>query len=85
MDTQIVVWMMIAGLAFVMLVFFLKPIKHLTKFLISGVLGGIGMYAVNILLAPIGLGVGINLLTLFIVAVLGLPGFILLYGISWFL
>ena len=41
--------------------------------------------ACNMLLAPMGVIVGVNFLTVLIVGVLGIPGFLLLYLTQWML
>ena len=43
----------------------------------------IGEKPCNMLLAPMGLAIGVNLLTVFIIGVLGIPGFLLLYLTQW--
>ncbi len=57
-----------------------------TRFFIRGILGMLGIYFINIFLANQGfdIQVGINFVTFFISACLGIPGVGLLYGILLF-
>ena len=77
------IWLAIAGLGLVSILFFNRQIKAVFNIIRNAVLGIIGILAVNMLLAPMGLSVGINLLTIFIVGTLGIPGFFLLYLTQW--
>ncbi len=51
---------------------------------LKSLMGIVGIYFVNFVLVSIGLelGVGINLLTILTVGLLGIPGFILVFGIG---
>jgi len=80
-----IIWMIIAGLGLVAILFFSKQLKFAFNFLRNAIAGAVGIFACNMLLAPVGIALGINLLTLFIVGVLGLPGFLLLYLSQWML
>jgi len=77
------IWTAIAGLALVLILFFNRQIKAAFTVLRNAVLGVAGILACNMLLAPIGVSVGVNLMTIFIVSVLGIPGFLLLYLTQW--
>jgi len=77
------IWIALAGLGLVAILFFNRQMKSLFKIARSGVLGGLGILAANALLAPMGVSVGLNLLTLLIVGVLGIPGFFLLFLTQW--
>ena len=78
-------WIALAGLGLVAILFFNRQIKAAFMFARNALLGVAGMLAFNMLLAPAGLMVGVNLMTVFIVGVLGIPGFLLLYISQWML
>jgi len=74
---------MIAGcILFIAFLFFQKVFKKALKFLIRGVVWGVGLLICNTMLAMAGIGVvvGVNLVTFLVVAFLGFPGFVLLYA-----
>ena len=77
------IWIAIAGMGLVAILFFNRQLKVIFTVLRNGILGIAGILAFNMLLAHTGIAVGINLLTVFIVSVLGAPGFLLLYLTSW--
>ena len=77
------IWIAIAGLGLVAILFFNRQVKFAFDLIRNAVLGGVGIWIANMLLAPMGLAVGVNVLTLFIVGVLGVPGFMLLYLSQW--
>ena len=76
-------WMAIAGLSLVAILFFNRQIKAAINIVRNAILGIIGILACNMLLAPAGVAVGVNVLTVFVVGVLGVPGFLLLYLTQW--
>ena len=76
-------WVLIAGLGLVAMLFFNRQVKALFYVLRNAVLGIAGIWAANMVLAPMGLFVGVNVLTVFIVGILGIPGFFLLYLTQW--
>ena len=49
------------------------------KAIVQGSIGAIIMLAVNFVLTPLGLFVGINIITVAVVGILGLPGLLSLY------
>jgi len=75
--------MTVAGLGLVAILFFNRQIKATFNIVRNAVLGIAGILACNMLLAPVGVAVGVNMLTVFIVGVLGIPGFLLLYLNQW--
>ena len=77
------IWAAIAGLGLISILFFNRQIKTVFNIVRNAVLGIVGILACNMLLAPLGLAVGVNLLTVFIVGALGIPGFFLLYLTRW--
>lgn len=58
-----------------------KPLKILFRFVLSAAIGGCCLWLGN----RFGLGVGVNPATLFTVGLLGVPGFLGLAALSFFL
>ncbi|MCL1936144.1 MAG: pro-sigmaK processing inhibitor BofA family protein [Defluviitaleaceae bacterium] len=71
----------ILGIAIIL--FIPKLTIFLLKLLIQSVLGTGVIFALNFFLAPFGLFVGINIITMFIVGLLGIPGILSLYILSF--
>ena len=78
-------WTAIAALGLVAILFFNRQIKFAFNIVRNALLGIAGILACNIIMAPMGVMVGVNLLTIFIVGILGIPGFLLLYLTQWML
>lgn len=57
---------------------FLFPIKKILKLVLNTVIGGAIIYIINLIGAAWGFHLGLNLLTSFVVGILGVPGAILL-------
>ena len=76
-------WIAVAGLGLVAILFFNRQIKVVFNLVRNAVIGVAGILACNMLLAPIGVAIGVNFLTIFIVGVLGIPGLLLLYLTQW--
>ncbi len=68
-----------ASLAFILLA---KPLKYLLKFSINGAVGIAAILLSNIILKPLEIYIGVNLLTVLFVGILGIPGFASLILIS---
>ena len=64
---------------------FIIPIKIIIKLIMNSILGAILLYLINLIGIMWGLHIGINLITVIIVGVLGIPGAILLAILSIFL
>jgi len=64
---------------------FIVPIKFIIKLLINSIIGGILLYAINLVGAMWGFHIGINLITAVTVGLLGIPGAILLVVIQLFI
>jgi len=75
--------MTVAGMGLVAILFFNRQIKMVFNLARNAAIGVAGILACNMLLAPMGVAVGVNLMTVFIVGVLGIPGFLLLYLTQW--
>lgn len=63
-----------------------RKVEWLVNFILRAVMGTIGIYAINYMLAQrqIQVAVGINPLTILTSGVLGFPGLAVLYGIYFF-
>lgn len=81
-SSQVIGWMIIACLLFVVFIIFSKPLKKLAKVCINSVIGVSALFITNFLLSPFGISVGINIYTALITGILGIPGFIGLYIVS---
>ena len=80
---DIVMWLIVACIILAVLI--IRPVRLIVRLGLSAAIGGLGIYIANILLAPMGLFVSLNVITLAIVTILGLPGFFLLYITSYLL
>ena len=82
MDT--IVWMFIAlGAGFLAYVVYSGQLKWLLTVVRNGVLGIVGILGLNAILTGVlgtGIAVGVNVITVLVVGLLGLPGFVLLYA-----
>lgn len=79
MQSDHVIFLMIficLGMIFLMVIS--GPLKAAGKILINGSLGAVGILLANLLLKPLGVYIGVNLLTTGFVGILGLPGFVAL-------
>jgi inhibitor of the pro-sigma K processing machinery len=68
-----------AGVLFLGYLLYTRQFKWLGGVIRNAALGAVGMLALNAALVPLGIVVGVNALTAFVVGILGLPGFIMLY------
>jgi len=59
------------------------PIKLLIKLLVNAVLGGVGLWLVNIFGGAIGINIGINVITALVAGLLGIPGVVLLLILNY--
>ncbi|MCL2500213.1 MAG: pro-sigmaK processing inhibitor BofA family protein [Defluviitaleaceae bacterium] len=66
-------------LCFVAFLLITRQFKWLLRVGRNMILGAAGIFSANVLLAGVGLAVGVNVITTLVVGVLGLPGFIMLY------
>ena len=76
-------WMAVAGMGFVAILFFNRQVKAIFNLVKNAVIGLLGILACNMLLAPVGVTIGVNLLTVSIAGILGIPGLLLLYLTQW--
>lgn len=77
---------LVGGLCFVISLFTHK-MEMFVNFILRTVLGILAIYCVNTILGNQGIscGVGINGFSVLTVGILGLPGFLLLYGTAFYL
>ncbi len=78
-SNQLIIWLLIGCILFAFALFFSKPIKTIARIFVQGIIGSTFMFVLNFLLIPLKISVGINVLTAFIIGVLGLPGLVTLY------
>jgi len=64
---------------------FRTPLKVALKLLANTLLGFLALWAVNLTTGFTGVMLGVNLLNALVIAVLGLPGFVLLLLTQWVL
>jgi len=76
---DITLLMIIACTALIVFMLLSSPLSALARIALGSAIGTVGMLAANVFLAPFGLFVGINIITVLIVGVLGLPGFVTMY------
>lgn len=65
-------------LLFVLGKIFIWPLKKILKLILNSIFGGILIYIINIIGMNFGFHIGLNILTVIIVGILGIPGAILL-------
>ncbi|HHU91268.1 MAG TPA: pro-sigmaK processing inhibitor BofA [Clostridiaceae bacterium] len=63
----------------------LLPLKILLRLVINGILGGIAIIIINLIGAPLGFTISLNLFSAFVAGILGLPGIILLVILKFLL
>lgn len=65
--------------------FLLTPVRLIIKVLVHGAMGFIMLWLINSFGGPLGFFLPINLITIFVAGLLGIPGIILLAFIKWVL
>ena len=74
-------WLMLAlGAGFLAYLLYTRQFGWLIRVVRNMALGIAGMLVFNLMLAGMGLSVGINAITALVVGLLGAPGFLLLYA-----
>ena len=63
---------------FILLNMLYRPVRAVFALILNTILGWAGLYIFNFLVSPLGLVIGINLVSATTVGVLGIPGLILL-------
>lgn len=85
MEGNISVWLIIiAGTAVLLLGAMKKKMEWLLNFIMRSVMGIISIHFINAALAGMGisLGIGINPVSILTIGILGVPGFLVLYGLG---
>ena len=76
-----IMWLMLAlGIGFLAYLLYTRQFGWLVRVVRNMALGVVGMLVFNLMLAGLGLSVGINAVTALVVGLLGAPGFLLLYA-----
>jgi len=84
-DGQFVIWVAIGILVVLGILVVNNKMRRVATFGIHAVLSIAAVFAVNLTMGGFGLAVGINALTMAIVAILGIPGVVMLYGLAFIL
>jgi hypothetical protein len=80
------IYTMLAGLALAGIsIVFGKLFKSVVCFLFKSAVGIAAIFVMDFLLSPFGLAVGLNMFTVAFVGILGIPGFVTLYVVTWLL
>lgn len=87
METNaVIITMIMVCLGLIVLIVMAKPVKFMAKVLVNAVLGGAAIMVTNMALAPVlGSTIGVNLLTMGITGLLGMPGFLSILAIHMIL
>ena len=75
---------MVAG-GILLLMLLPKPIEFLLKLTSQGVVGLLAILGLNFMLMPLEVGIGVNVITLGVATLLGIPGVVSLYILEVFL
>lgn len=75
LEGNIISLMLCICFAFLAVILLAKPLKFLLRVSVNGIVGIIAILISNIILKPLEIYIGINLLTILFVGVLGIPGF----------
>ncbi len=63
----------------------LLPLKIILRLVINGILGGIAIIIINLIGAPLGFTISLNVFSALVAGILGLPGIILLVILKFLL
>lgn len=63
----------------------LLPLKIIVRLVINGILGGVALLVINLIGAPLGFTISLNVISTLVVGILGLPGIILLVILKFLL
>ncbi|MCL2171203.1 MAG: pro-sigmaK processing inhibitor BofA family protein [Defluviitaleaceae bacterium] len=77
------IWIIIGLAAVLGILAFNSKIRSGLKWLVRAAVGIIAVILINTVLAPAGMAVGINFITLPVIALLGIPGIVMLYGLQF--
>lgn len=81
--TVYIAFFLVIAILILLAKFFSKPMKILFKLIINSVVGAIILIIINYFGARFGIVIGINLITILVAGILGVPGviFLILYSI----
>lgn len=82
-DSTTIIWIAIAALIVIGILVVNNKARRSIAFFARAALGIAAVFAINTALAGFGLAVGINILTIAVVAMLGLPGIAMLYSLGF--
>ena len=85
MNGQMMTWVAIGILLAAGLLVASNKLRKVASFAARGAIGALVVVFINFALGGFGLAVGINIITLAVMAFLGLPGVVMLYGLSFFI
>ncbi|MCL2396546.1 MAG: pro-sigmaK processing inhibitor BofA family protein [Defluviitaleaceae bacterium] len=85
LDSQGIIWIAIGVLILLGLLVVNNKLRKVAGFAVRAILGVAAVAVINMTLGGFGVAVGINFLTIAVVAFLGLPGIGMLYGLSFFI
>lgn len=79
----VLLWMIGICCAVVICMVFSKPLKLLLRVGINAAAGSAIVYGLNLVLGPLtGLEIGLNIVTIAVLGVLGLPGIVALFAVQ---
>ena len=87
MSDNFIILLIIAAAAMVGILFATNRKRAAAGLAAKGVLGGAAIWGINYAVAFLGFAIvlpGLNLLTIALVAFLGLPGLVMIYGVGFF-
>lgn len=85
MDSQFVTWAAIAVIVVLGLLMVNNKLRRGLIYVVRAAIGAAIIFVINFALGGAGFFVGVNVLTVAIAAFLGIPGIIMLYGLSFFM
>jgi len=87
LDSQTVIWIALASMVILGLLIASNKMRRSIGFVARTVLGIVGIVGINFAMGALGfsLTVGINFFTIAVVAFLGIPGIVMLYGLGFFM
>lgn len=83
MDGQMMIWIAIGALFLVGFLLVSNKLRKGLGFVMRAAISTVAVVVINFALGGFGIAVGINVVTLTIAAFLGLPGVVMLYGLSF--
>ncbi len=79
-SVQLMNWSVFSGVLFLLCLFFINKVQLISRLCMKGIIGVSSIFIFNCLLYRTGIFLGINCITVFVSAVLGIPGTALMYG-----